>query len=114
MALAHGRACSYLSSENGAASPGRWHPWQFFSRTDATSLVNVTGDGLVAAVDAKASKSPTITGLRCITLLKSTCNRRIGFASHVRLIGIIRIRTGKRSVFRSPFCHDRSLDLTRQ
>src|SRR5690348_16564847 len=100
MALAQGRACSYVSSENGAASPGRWHPWQLFCKTGATSLVNVTGDGLVAAVDAKANKSPTITGSRHITLLKSTCNGHIGFVSHVRLIGIIRIRTRKRSVFR--------------
>src|SRR5216683_7205543 len=55
--------------ENGAASPGRWHPWQFFCKTGATSLVNVTGNGLVAAVAVKAIRSPLITGSRRIILL---------------------------------------------
>src|SRR6185437_1809295 len=97
MALAQGRVCSYVSSENGAASPGRWHPWQFFCRTGATSFVNVTGDGLVAAVDAKANRSPTITGSGRITLLGSTCNRRYVFVLTEQLLAIIRLRTRKRS-----------------
>jgi hypothetical protein len=41
MAFAQGRACSYVSRENGAASPGRWHAWQFRCRIGATSFVNV-------------------------------------------------------------------------
>src|SRR3979409_2699641 len=39
---AQGRACSYVSSGNGAASPGRWQVWQFFWRIGAMSLVKVT------------------------------------------------------------------------
>src|SRR5437879_7295571 len=42
MLAAQGRACSYVSSGNGAASPGRWQVWQFFWRMGATSLVKVT------------------------------------------------------------------------
>src|SRR6202022_1620425 len=30
MLVAQGRASSYVSSEKGAASPGRWHIWHFF------------------------------------------------------------------------------------
>src|SRR4029077_7224892 len=41
IAFAHGRACSYVSSENGAASPGRWQVWQWCCRIGATSLVKV-------------------------------------------------------------------------
>src|SRR3981081_3301201 len=39
---AQGRVCSYVSTGNGAASPGRWQVWQFFWRMGATSLVKVT------------------------------------------------------------------------
>jgi hypothetical protein len=41
IAPAHGRTSSYVSIENGPASPGRWQLWQFFCRIGATSLVNV-------------------------------------------------------------------------
>src|SRR5579862_7816318 len=41
MLLAQGRACSYVSSGNGAASPGRWQLWQFFCRIGATSCEKV-------------------------------------------------------------------------
>src|SRR5947207_12086248 len=41
IAFAHGRASRYVSRDIGAASPGRWQPWQFFSRIGATSLLNV-------------------------------------------------------------------------
>lgn len=40
----------------GAASPGRWQPWQFFCRTGRTSLWNVTCNGLVAASAATDKK----------------------------------------------------------
>jgi hypothetical protein len=43
IARAHGRACSYVSSDIGAIWPGRWHAWQFFWRIGRTSLVNVAG-----------------------------------------------------------------------
>src|SRR5215469_15618765 len=41
IAPAHGRVSSYVSIENGAASPGRWQLWQRFCKIDATSFVNV-------------------------------------------------------------------------
>src|SRR6201997_1421652 len=41
MAPIQGRVSSYVSIENGAASPGRWQLWQFFCRIGATSFVNV-------------------------------------------------------------------------
>src|SRR6185437_1795346 len=41
MATAQGRVSSYVSIENGPASPGRWQFWQFFCKMGATSLVNV-------------------------------------------------------------------------
>src|SRR5687767_7749460 len=40
--LAHGRVCSYVTSDIGAMLPGRWHTWQLFWRMGATSLVKVT------------------------------------------------------------------------
>ena len=40
----------------GAASPGRWQPWQFFCRTGSTSLWNVTCKGLGAASAATDKK----------------------------------------------------------
>src|SRR5580692_2963220 len=40
---AHGRVCSYVSIEKGAASPGRWQLWQCFCKIGATSFVNVGG-----------------------------------------------------------------------
>src|SRR5204862_6531493 len=41
IALAQGRALSYVNRENGAASPGRWQPWQLFCTMGKTSLLNV-------------------------------------------------------------------------
>src|SRR5579864_40104 len=41
MAPVQGRVSSYVSIENGAASPGRWQLWQCFCRIGATSFVNV-------------------------------------------------------------------------
>src|SRR5215469_12392024 len=41
IAPAHGRVSSYVSIENGAASPGRWQLWQRFCKIGATSFVNV-------------------------------------------------------------------------
>src|SRR5271154_3944935 len=38
MALAHGRVLSYVMNDIGPGSPGRWQPWQLFSRTGRTSL----------------------------------------------------------------------------
>src|SRR5579862_8670692 len=52
MAFAHGRADSYVSSDIGATSPGRWHCWQFFWRIGSTSLLNV---GAVAAGGAASA-----------------------------------------------------------
>src|ERR1700736_4611814 len=46
IAAAQGRASLYVSSDIGAASPGRWQPWQFFWSIGATSLLNVTADSL--------------------------------------------------------------------
>src|ERR1700761_2500425 len=37
IAVAHGFVSANVSIENGAASPGRWHDWQFFCRIGATS-----------------------------------------------------------------------------
>src|SRR5580658_8891931 len=42
MVAAQGRACSYVMSGKGAASPGRWQVWQCCWRIVATSLVKVT------------------------------------------------------------------------
>src|SRR5436305_30464 len=39
----------------GAVSPGRWQPWQFFTRMGATSLLNVTCDGLAILLGAAAA-----------------------------------------------------------
>ena len=39
MARAHGRACSYVSSDIGATDSGRWHCWQLRSRIGAMSFV---------------------------------------------------------------------------
>src|SRR4051812_30822488 len=38
IARAQGRACSYVSSDIGATSPGRWQVWQFDWRIGRTSL----------------------------------------------------------------------------
>src|SRR5215470_638298 len=38
MAIAQGRASSYVSSDMGATSPGRWQLWQLFWRIGNTSL----------------------------------------------------------------------------
>src|SRR6185369_4153103 len=48
IAFAHGRVCSYVSNENGAAWPGRWQVWQFCCRIGATSLVKVNCAGNAA------------------------------------------------------------------
>src|SRR6266496_1392250 len=66
MALAQGRASLYVSIENGAASPGRWQPWQFFCKTEATSLVNVTED--LGAPDAIAA-TPAASNMSLIVPL---------------------------------------------
>src|SRR6267142_1282605 len=39
----------------GAVSPGRWQPWQFFTRMGATSLLNVTCGGLAILLGAAAA-----------------------------------------------------------
>ena len=41
MAFAQGRASSYVRSDIGAISPGRWQPAQFLKMMGATSLLNV-------------------------------------------------------------------------
>src|SRR4029077_18916666 len=41
IAPVQGRVSSYVSIENGAASPGRWQLWHFFCRIGATSFANV-------------------------------------------------------------------------
>src|SRR5205085_11436884 len=41
ISLARGRTSSYVNSDIGPISPGRWHPVQFLYRMGATSLVNV-------------------------------------------------------------------------
>src|SRR5437667_10480777 len=48
----------------GAASPGRWQPWQFFARIGATSLVKVTWGGLVAAVAVRQKTIPGASSRR--------------------------------------------------
>src|SRR3979490_1410094 len=53
---AQGRACSYVSSGNGAASPGRWQVWQFFWRMGATSLVKVTVELLAVWLNEQVVK----------------------------------------------------------
>src|SRR5438128_5005118 len=40
----------------GAVSPGRWQPWQFFTRMGATSLLNVTWGGLAILLGAAANR----------------------------------------------------------
>src|SRR5215472_8574875 len=55
IALAHGRTCSYVSMENGAAWPGRWHFWQLRCNTGATSLVKV---GAACASELTAVLTP--------------------------------------------------------
>src|SRR5688572_21005577 len=52
MALAYGRASSYVKSDIGAISPGRWQVVQFLQSMGATSLVN----GEAAALDAVAAE----------------------------------------------------------
>src|SRR5580693_2444166 len=49
---AHGRVSSYVSIENGAASPGRWQVWQCFCKIGATSLVKVGGGLFGSCPDA--------------------------------------------------------------
>src|SRR5471030_1283605 len=51
IALAHGRASSYVISDIGAMLSGRWHPSHFCWKMGATSFVNVT----VFAVSAAAA-----------------------------------------------------------
>src|SRR5262249_46383103 len=43
IAFAHGRACSYVSSDIGAIESTRWQDSHFSWKIGATSLVNVTG-----------------------------------------------------------------------
>src|SRR6476659_3729564 len=64
MAPVQGRVSSYVSIENGAASPGRWQVWQFFCRIGATSFVNVGAFILPiceqrCAVEHTANSKPT-------------------------------------------------------
>src|SRR5215831_6953075 len=54
---AHGRAASYVVSDIGAISPGRWHDTQFLLRIGATSFVNVT--------DARAAAGACAPGIAC-------------------------------------------------
>src|SRR5271170_5085639 len=49
MDFAQGRVCSYVSSDMGAISPGRWQVAQFLYRIGATSEENV---GIVSAANA--------------------------------------------------------------
>src|SRR5712692_5638618 len=41
----------------GAASPGRWQPWQFFCKTGNTFFWNVIGAGVVVAAAAIAAQA---------------------------------------------------------
>src|SRR5262245_43733411 len=49
MARAQGRACSYVNSDIGATSPGRWHGWQLLWRIGRTAWWKV---GAVSAASA--------------------------------------------------------------
>ena len=64
IALAHGRASSYVTNDIGARAPGRWQLWHERWRIGATSRVNVTSDAASApagAGDAPASNAvPTV------------------------------------------------------
>jgi hypothetical protein len=65
IADAHGRTSWNVKNDIGAASPGRWHDWQFFSKIGATSLLKVMAPGtfvpaaFVAATTDTQSPIPT-------------------------------------------------------
>src|SRR5438445_11477615 len=71
IALAHGRACSYVSSENGAAWPGRWHVWQLRCKIGATSLAKVGAAVFIADCGCRP--------MAALALIKKNSILRINF-----------------------------------
>jgi hypothetical protein len=73
IARAHGRTSSYVISDIGAISPGRWHLTQDRCRIGATSFVNVSvlspKDGCcVAAMSGQATTAATIPDAMAILM----------------------------------------------
>ena len=71
IALAHGRASSYDSSDIGATSPGRWQLAHLLNMIGATSFAKVgaacgAGDCAVTRNDASAATPTTINAKRFI------------------------------------------------
>src|SRR3981081_3612183 len=64
---AQGRVSSYVSMENGAASPGRWQVWQCFCKIGATSLVNV-GGGLLGSCERERHAKQSVVASRVAIL----------------------------------------------
>src|SRR3981081_2950403 len=78
---AQGRVSSYVSMENGAASPGRWQVWQGFCKIGATSLVNV-GGGLFGSCARAPPAEPSTNTSRIVKLV--TVRRAASTFPHLR------------------------------
>src|SRR5580693_3698309 len=79
MAPVQGRVSSYVSIENGAASPGRWQLWQFFCRIGATSFVNV-GEFILPICEERCAVEQTANSKpRTVRFIASRPLRRLEF-----------------------------------
>jgi hypothetical protein len=76
MALAHGRALSYVSRGIGPISPGRWQTWQFFWRIGRTSLLKVTPPDAVLPARADVAISTPAMPYRMKTILTRRLENR--------------------------------------
>src|SRR5262245_50631319 len=104
IALAQGRASSYVSSDMGATESGRWQAWHFRCRMGAISFVKVTAPACTLGADwalrtPDVMKLPKPTATATIDAIR---RRQIAVMARASFSGPVALRTS----YSKPSCLD--------